>query len=139
MTADSGDPKLDRRSLLGVGIGAAASAVAPSFAQAAPAGLQPSGIVMLDAVALADAIRSRQISCVEVMTAYLDHIERLNPRVNAIVALQDRAALLPAGREGLGTGQRDSHGHGIANLQGLHSGCGWHHGRATAQSRRGVH
>src|SRR5277367_5137557 len=94
MTADSGDPKLDRRSLLGVGIGAAASAVAPSFAQAAPAGLQPSGIVMLDAVALADAIRSRQISCAEVMTAYLDHIEKLNPRVNAIVALQDRASLL---------------------------------------------
>src|SRR5271154_4293870 len=94
MTADSGDPKLDRRSLLGVGIGAAASAVAPTFAQAAPAGLQPSGIVMLDAVALADAIRSRQISCVEVMTAYLDHIEKLNPRVNAIVALQDRTALL---------------------------------------------
>ena len=28
------------------------------------------------------------------MTAYLDHIERLNPRVNAIVALEDRAALL---------------------------------------------
>jgi amidase len=94
MTADSGDPKLDRRSLLGVGIGAAASAVAPSFAQAASAGVQPSGIVMLDAVALADAIRSRQVSCVEVMTAYLDHIEKLNPRVNAIVALQDRAALL---------------------------------------------
>jgi len=99
MTADSGDPKLDRRSLLGVGIGAAASAVAPSFAQAAPAGLQPSGIVMLDAVALADAIRSRQISCVEVMTAYLDHIEKLNPRVNAIVALQDRASLLAQAEE----------------------------------------
>ena len=28
------------------------------------------------------------------MTAYLDHIEKLNPKVNAIVALQDRAALL---------------------------------------------
>jgi amidase len=99
MTADSGDPKLDRRSLLGVGIGAAASAVAPAFAPTASAGLQPSGIVMLDAVALADAIRSRQISCVEVMTAYLDHIEKLNPRVNAIVALQDRAALLVQSEE----------------------------------------
>src|SRR5271154_4657909 len=99
MTADSGDPKLDRRSLLGVGIGAAASAVAPTFAQAAPAGLQPSGIVMLDAVALADAIRSRQVSCVEVMTAYLDHIDKINPRVNAIVALQDRASLLAQARE----------------------------------------
>jgi amidase len=28
------------------------------------------------------------------MTAYLDHIERLNPKVNAIVALQDRGWLL---------------------------------------------
>jgi amidase len=53
-----------------------------------------SDIVMMDGVALANAIRSRQISCVEVMTAYLDHIERLNPRVNAIVALEERAALL---------------------------------------------
>jgi len=43
---------------------------------------------------LADAIRSRQISCVEVMAAYLNHIENLNPNVNAIVALQDRGALL---------------------------------------------
>jgi len=49
---------------------------------------------MLDATTLADAIRRRQVSCVEVMTAYLAHIEKLNPRVNAIVALQDRAALL---------------------------------------------
>src|SRR5580692_1369057 len=46
-----------------------------------------SDIVMMDAVALAGAIRSRQVSCAEVMTAYLDHIERLNPRVNAIGAL----------------------------------------------------
>ncbi len=30
------------------------------------------------------------------MAAYLDHVERLNPNVNAIVALQDRAALLIA-------------------------------------------
>ncbi|HEY8054082.1 MAG TPA: amidase [Steroidobacteraceae bacterium] len=53
-----------------------------------------SDLVMLEALALANAIRGRLVSCVEVMTAYLDHIERLNPRVNAIVALQDRAALL---------------------------------------------
>ena len=58
-----------------------------------------SDIVMLDGVALAGAIRSRQVSCVEVMTAYLDHIERLNPHVNAIVALQDRADLLAQARE----------------------------------------
>jgi len=49
---------------------------------------------MLDAAGLAGAIRSRQVSCVEVMTDYLDHIDKLNPRVNAIVALQDRSSLL---------------------------------------------
>jgi len=61
---------------------------------------------MLDAVSLAAAIRSRQVSCVEVMSAYLDHIEKLNPQVNAIVALQDRGSLLAQAEE------RDRH---IAN------------------------
>jgi amidase len=54
----------------------------------------PADIVMMDAVLLEDAIRSRRVSCVEVMNAYLDHIENLNPKVNAIVALQDRPGLL---------------------------------------------
>jgi amidase len=49
---------------------------------------------MLDAVALSTAIKARQISCVEVMAAYLAQIERVNPRVNAIVSLQDREDLL---------------------------------------------
>src|SRR5260370_3912587 len=33
------------------------------------------------------------------MTAYLDHIDRLNPKVNAIVALQERADLIKQGGE----------------------------------------
>jgi hypothetical protein len=49
--------------------------------QSRPAAARTSDIVMMDGVALARAIRSRQISCVDVMTAYLDHIERLNPQV----------------------------------------------------------
>jgi amidase len=64
-----------------------------------PAATGASDIVMMDAVPLAEAIASRQVSCVEVMTAYLDHIDRLNPEVNAIVALQDRAGLLVEARE----------------------------------------
>jgi amidase len=59
----------------------------------------PSEIVMMDAGALAGAIRARKISCVEVMTAYLDHIDKLNPKVNAIVALQERADLITQARE----------------------------------------
>ncbi|MDP4004513.1 amidase [Methylobacterium sp. NEAU K] len=52
------------------------------------------GITALGAVDLAAAIRGRVVSCVEVMRAYLERIHRLNPRVNAIVALRDDAGLL---------------------------------------------
>ena len=99
MTTEPGDPRIDRRAVLGVGLGATLSAAAPSFAQGPAAEARPSRIVMLDALALGDAIRSRQISCVEVMVAYLDHIEKINPQVNAIVALQERALLLAQSEE----------------------------------------
>jgi amidase len=59
----------------------------------------PSEIVMMDAGELAAAIHARKVSCVEVMIAFLDHIDRLNPKVNAIVALQDHAGLLAQARE----------------------------------------
>jgi amidase len=58
-----------------------------------------SDIVWLDAKSLAAAIAARKISCVEVMNAYLDHIAAFNPKVNAIVALQDRDGLLQEARE----------------------------------------
>jgi amidase len=48
------------------------------------------------AVELARAIRRRQVSCVEVMSAYLDRIEAVNPRVNAVVALRERDVLMRA-------------------------------------------
>ena len=51
-------------------------------------------IVNLDAVELSRAIKAKQISCVEVMNAYLEQIERLNPRVNAIVSIEPRERLL---------------------------------------------
>ena len=72
-------------------------------------------IVALDAVALSRAIRARQVSCREVMQAYLDRIELLNPRVNAIVSLQPREALLAQADE------RDAQ---LARGQWL----GWMHG-----------
>jgi len=52
------------------------------------------GITAMDAVALSRAIREKQVSCREVMEAFLDRIDRLNPEVNAIVSLQDREGLL---------------------------------------------
>jgi amidase len=48
----------------------------------------------LDASDLAQAIERRAVSCREVMRAYLERIERLNPLVNAIVSLQDHDRLL---------------------------------------------
>ncbi len=90
---DLNQSELSRRNVLALA-GAAATALSGTMSRAASAAISPSEIVMMDAVGLASAIRSRQVSCVECMTAYLDHIEKLNPKVNAIVALQDRAALL---------------------------------------------
>lgn len=58
-----------------------------------------SDIVMMDARRLSAAIASRKLSCVEVMSATLDHIANLNPKVNAIVALQERDTLLTQAHE----------------------------------------
>ncbi|MBE7201666.1 MAG: amidase [Parafilimonas terrae] len=55
---------------------------------------RPDGITAMGAVDLAAAIRGRVVSCAEVMRAYLARIHRLNPQVNAIVAMADDAALL---------------------------------------------
>ncbi|WP_342066066.1 amidase [Achromobacter kerstersii] len=51
-------------------------------------------IVAMPAHALSDAIRRRELSCVEVMGAYLAHIDHVNPKLNAIVARRDADALL---------------------------------------------
>jgi amidase len=58
-----------------------------------------SEITSLDALALSAAIKSRRLSCVEVMDAFLDRIELLNPRVNAIVSLQPRDLLRKQAQE----------------------------------------
>ena len=93
LDAEAQKAKLDRRTVLGLA-GTVIGASSLSGTQAAAASVQRSDIVMMDAVALSSAIHTRRLSCVEVMAAYLDHIERINPKVNAIVALDDRANLL---------------------------------------------
>ena len=87
----------DRRTLLK--LGGAAMLASKSSALAAPGAPKMSDIVMMDARALAAAIKTRKLSSAEVMTAFLDHIAVFNPKVNAIVALQDREALLAEARE----------------------------------------
>ena len=80
---------------------------------------KPSDIVMMDALALSRAIQSKEVSCVEVMNAYLDHIDALNPKVNAIVSLQDRGDVVAQAR---------------ARDEQLSRGdvCGWMHGLPQA-------
>jgi amidase len=84
---------------LGLAAAASVSAVASAAQSTTAAVSRSNDLVSMDALSLASAIHTRRVSCVEVMTAYLDHIERLNPKVNAIVALQDRGELLAQARE----------------------------------------
>jgi amidase len=74
-----------------------------------------SDIVTMDALALSRAIHAKDVSCVEVMNATLDHIGRINPSVNAIVSLQDREGLLAQSRARDGQLARGED-------------CGWMHG-----------
>ncbi len=46
-------------------------------------------LVRLNALPLSQAIHAREVSCREVMAAYLDHIETVNPVFNAIISLRD--------------------------------------------------
>src|SRR5436190_15472483 len=55
-----------------------------------------SDLCFLTAVELADRIRRRQVSVTDVVRAHLAQIERVNPRVNAIVTLTAERALAEA-------------------------------------------
>ncbi|MQT11976.1 amidase [Segnochrobactrum spirostomi] len=77
--------------------------------------LAPS-IVQNEAVTLVRALRDRTLSAVEVMNAFLDQIERLNPLVNAIVALRPRDELL---REAAACDRASAAGEPIGLLHGL--------------------
>ncbi|GIJ45224.1 amidase [Virgisporangium aliadipatigenens] len=68
------------------------------------------------AVELSESIRRREISCVEVMTSYLERLDAHNPRVNAVVALRDPEELLreAADRDAaLAAGERAGWLHGL--------------------------
>lgn len=60
---------------------------------------EKSSVVEMPAWELSRQVHSKQISCTEVMEAYLDHIDKVNPEVNAIVALQDREGLMKQAAE----------------------------------------
>jgi len=69
----------------------------------------------IPAYQLSQVIHKKEASCVEVMNAYLDHIETVNPRVHAIISLQDRDDLIAQAKE------KD-------NLLYRGETCGWMHG-----------
>jgi amidase len=73
-------------------------------------------IVFLDARRVAALLRSRELSAVEVMQAFLDQIERLNPLVNAIVTLRPPAELLD---EAAAADRRLASGDDVGPLHGL--------------------
>src|SRR5690349_9450951 len=83
----------DRRTVLRT------SAAAAMLASSTSAQAAMSDIVKMDARSLSKAIAAKKVSCAEVMTAYLDQIAAFNPKVNAIVALQDQGKLMAQARE----------------------------------------
>ena len=84
---------------------------------AAPAGLERASVrAMDDATALAERIARRELSCVELMRACLERIERANPALNAIVSLREPDALLAEAAERdaeLARGERRGWMHGL--------------------------
>ncbi|TNM37378.1 amidase [Nocardioides albidus] len=138
---------VSRRSLVagataaGAALGALGSSIPTASAApgvAWPAVKRPtdlSRIVWWSAAELATAIRQRKVSCVEVMTAYLDHIDQINPQVNAIVALRPRADLLAEAAEKdrlLDAGDYQGWMHGfpqavkdLANVKGMPTSLGF--------------
>lgn len=121
----SAGPAMTRRSIFEIGASAAALALSTGLrARNTATARLPNDLVMLDATTLAQNIRARRVSCTEVMTAFLDHIERHNPAVNAIVALQPRKDLLAQANERDAQAQRGEwrgpmHGfpHAVKDLQ----------------------
>ncbi len=79
----------------------------------------PGAVVALSAFELSQAIYQRELSCREVMSAYLARIDEVNPVYNAIVALQPHESLIA---------QADERDRQLARGQYL----GWMHGLPQA-------
>jgi amidase len=90
---------LQTAAVMGVGLIANGRVGNRDLSKAMSAVSDAESIVMMDGVSLSKAIHSKAVSCREVISTYLDHIARINPKVNAIVSLQDRDALLKQAEE----------------------------------------
>jgi amidase len=111
----------NRRQFIGLtGLGATALAlgVKPAAAAGGGSATPPKGveICFTDAVELAGFIRRGELTAVEVMNAFYDRIEEVNPKVNAIVALLGRDAALDLARQAdadLAAGKKVGKLHGL--------------------------
>jgi amidase len=74
-----------------------------------------SEIGFMTATELARCLRSKELSAVEVMEAHLAQIERVNPKVNAIVTLLAESAL----KEARAADESLAHGRPLGRLHGL--------------------
>jgi amidase len=83
--------------------------------QAKVSEMAQSELIFLNATTQAELIASRQISAVELMTAHLAQIERVNPKVNAICTLVAEQALQQAEQ----ADQQQARGAAIGPLHGL--------------------
>ena len=94
------------------GLSGAAWAQSAKTAIAAGAGDE---LCDLSAIELVARMRGKQLSAREVMTAHLARIERVNPKVNAVVTLVAERAMADAGR----ADERLARGEAIGVLHGL--------------------
>jgi amidase len=82
---------LPRRAFLEkAGLVTGAIAAAPVFSKVVRADMptaQTPELVRMDAMSLCKRIKGKEVSCREVMLAFLDHSDQVNPVVNAIVSL----------------------------------------------------
>jgi len=84
---DFPQPQFNRRTVLAAGTALAAAAPASAF--------HGGGDVLdMNAVAIAQAIRRKDLSARELMTAHLSRVDALNPRFNAIVSRIDAGAAM---------------------------------------------
>jgi len=108
---------MDRRHFIKRSLQLGAAVATPfSLTSRAFAAAMPADIVDLDALALSRAIQDRQLSCIEVMDAYLSHIHRHNPVYNAIVGMPEDDILrqqATAADEALASGDNKGWMHGM--------------------------
>jgi len=91
-------------------------------------------IALRSTSALADAIRTREIGCLELLDHYLERVARLNPKLNAIVILDPDAARKRAKEADQALAKGDVWGplHGVPytikdsfETAGMRTTCGW--------------